>query len=65
MNTAADWVPDLVSIPILAYLFIAMKRHYGLAVGKTIGKFAALLAMYLLAVGVALVGLFLHTFFTT
>jgi hypothetical protein len=63
-NTSADWVSDLVSIPILAYLFISMKRHYGQAVGKTIGKFTALLAMYLLAVAVALSGLFLHTFFT-
>jgi hypothetical protein len=63
-NTLADWVSDLVRVLILVYLFIAMKRHYVQGVGKTIGKFTALLAMYLLAVAVALSGLFLHTFFT-
>ncbi len=64
MGTAADWIPDLVGIPILAYLFVAMKRHYGKSISGTIGRFVGLLASYSLAAIASLLGLLIYTFFT-
>ena len=63
-ETAANVLPKVAVAWIAVYTLLAMRRVYGQAYARTVGKFVALFGLYLIALGATMLALLLASLFT-